>query len=475
MTNFTWLPARSGARLIQVKYRASVAGENYFRALLALEWSRIYGESFSQMKPFELLDEAQQLFRAIFESAPVAILMVDCTGSIELANAEAIRLFGYGPAELPGLHIENLIPERFRASHPGYRTHYFATPTTRPMGAGLDLHARRKDGSEFPVEIGLSSATIGGGVFAVCTIIDIGERAKHAAALRTSNEALARSNAELKRFAYAASHDLQTPLRSISGFVELLQSTYAEILDVRATDWIRRTRDSAVYLQALVRNLLEYTRIDAQPGPFERISLGDVVEQVIALLDTTVREAQAEITSGGLPVIMGDRSQLVELMQNLVGNAIKYRGAELPRVHISAVHKGDEWVVAVRDNGIGIAPKYHLKIFEVFQRLHGRKEYAGSGIGLALCRRVVEHHGGSIWVESEPDKGSVFYFSLPEEKASPNERKTRSQQAGGNPFGRGRRQRLGTRAHWVRAVSPAGQSALRARRRGMHGFPAQGG
>ncbi len=203
-------------------------------------------------------------------------------------------------------------------------------------------------------------------------------------------------------------------MRTIASFVELLQTTYADRLDSQAIDWFRRTTQSIRDLQTLVRDLLEYSRVDSQAHPFERVSLRDVFAHAVALLDSSVRESGAEVTCGELPAVMGDRSQLVQLMLNLIGNGLKYRGKEPPRVQVSAQRNGDQWRIAVRDNGIGIAPKHQARIFEIFQRLHDQQEYPGTGIGLAVCRRVVHRHGGRIWVESEPGHGSVFCFTLPE-------------------------------------------------------------
>jgi len=346
-------------------------------------------------------------FRATVESAPAAMLMIDGVGSIVLVNSEVERLFGYDREELLGQKVEVLIPERFRSGHPGLRTRYFASPVARRLGVGRDLFGLRKDGSEIPIEIGLNPVKTDVELFVLSAIVDISERKRQA-------EALERSNMELQRFAYVASHDLQTPMRSIASFVELLQSSYADKLDAQANDWLRRTVDSIGHLRTLVRDLLEYSRVDSQPHPFQRVSTREVFDRAVSLLDASVRESQANVTCGELPAVMGERSQLVRLMQNLIGNALKYRGKNSPRIHVSAERRGSEWIFAVRDNGIGIAQKHHEKIFEIFQRLHDQQEYPGTGIGLAVCRRVVQRHGGRIWVESEPGRGSVFYFTIAE-------------------------------------------------------------
>lgn len=354
-------------------------------------------------------------FRATVESAPTAMVMIDQAGTIVLVNAELERLFGYGRDELIRQKIESLIPERFRSGHPGMRAQYFSTPQARRMGGGRDLYGLRKDGSEFQVEIGLNPVTTDEGPFVLAAIVDITERIRQAnEALQQANEALERSNIELQRFAYVASHDLQTPMRSIASFVELLGTTYSDKLDDQGKDWIRRTFESINRLQTLVRDLLAYSQVDSHAHPFAPVPFGEVLDDAVVLLDTSAREVGAEITRDELPVIMGDRSQLVQLMLNLIGNALKYRNGE-PRIHVSADFSATEghWTFSVRDNGIGIEEKHYDRIFEIFKRLHNQREIPGTGIGLAVCRRVVHRHGGKIWVESAPDNGSTFYFTLP--------------------------------------------------------------
>jgi PAS domain S-box-containing protein len=238
--------------------------------------------------------------------------------------------------------------------------------------------------------------------------------------LARANETLETSNIELQQFAYVASHDLQSPLRSISGFVQLLKMDYEEKLDDQARDYIRRTVQSIAQMQTLIRDLLSYSRVDARSRPFVPVPLVDVFHGSVSLLESSIRDAGAQVTCDELPVVLGDSSQLAQLMQNLIGNGLKYHGTEPPHVHVSAQPgvKNNEWIVSVRDNGIGIDPKYFTRIFEIFKRLHDQKEYPGTGIGLAVCRRVVERHGGAIWVESEPGHGSTFRFSIPADAAN---------------------------------------------------------
>jgi light-regulated signal transduction histidine kinase (bacteriophytochrome) len=197
----------------------------------------------------------------------------------------------------------------------------------------------------------------------------------------------------------------------------MLQSEYAGKLDAQADDWILRTIQATQVLQESIEDLLSYSRLESDVHVFKTVPCRSVFDAAVLLLDAPIQETAARITCDDLPIVMGDHSQLIQLMQNLVGNALKYRGDKAPEVHVSAERKGNDWVFSVRDNGIGILPKYRERIFEVFQRLHSQRKYPGTGIGLAICRRVVNLHGGTIWVESEPGRGSIFYFTIPEKEA----------------------------------------------------------
>jgi PAS domain S-box-containing protein len=224
---------------------------------------------------------------------------------------------------------------------------------------------------------------------------------------------LSRSNKELEQFAYVASHDLREPLRMVTSFSQLLQQKYQGRLDADADEFIGYIVDGAARMDALIQDLLEYSRVSSRAKPFGPTDMGVVMDHVRQNMAVLIRENGAEVTSGPLPVIIADQSQMVQVMQNLVANAIIYRTDEPPRIRVEAREKGQEWVFSVHDNGIGIDPAYFDKIFELFQRLHSREQYPGTGIGLAICRRIVERHGGRIWVESEQGKGSTFFFSIP--------------------------------------------------------------
>jgi len=233
------------------------------------------------------------------------------------------------------------------------------------------------------------------------------------AQLARANEALEQSNVELQQFAYIASHDLQTPLRGIAGFAQLLETNYQGKFDEKADGYINLIVESAKRMQTLITDLLTYSRVESRVVPFKPTDLGKVVDEVVEILNASIKEAEGEVTCDELPTITGDRSQLSQLLQNLIGNGLKYHGDEPAHVHVSAEHSGRQWTIAVRDNGIGIEAKHHEKIFEIFRRLHSEEKYPGTGIGLAICRRIVHRHSGRIWLESEPGKGSTFYFMMP--------------------------------------------------------------
>jgi light-regulated signal transduction histidine kinase (bacteriophytochrome) len=225
---------------------------------------------------------------------------------------------------------------------------------------------------------------------------------------------LKRSNDDLQQFAYVASHDLQEPLRAISGFVQLLQNAYMGKLDEQADKWIGRTVDGVERMQTLIRDLLTFSRIDSRAQPFRAIPLREAFDDAVEILTPSIADLDAQVTCDEMPTVAGDPSQMVQLLQNLIGNGIKYHDGQAPCVHLSAEKNGREWVLAVRDNGIGIDPKHHERIFEIFHRLHTKREYPGTGIGLAVCRRIVQRHGGRIWVESARGTGTTFYFTVPE-------------------------------------------------------------
>jgi light-regulated signal transduction histidine kinase (bacteriophytochrome) len=226
---------------------------------------------------------------------------------------------------------------------------------------------------------------------------------------------LSRSNAELEQFAYVASHDLQEPLRMVSSYVQLLEKKYRDQMGDEADEFIEFAVDGARRMQELINDLLDYSRVGRFGKPFETVDMNDVLATALANLGVAIDTHQATVTHGDLPVVRGDRVQLVQVFQNLISNAIKFRGPEAPRVEVKGRREGDEWIFSVVDNGVGFDQSYSERIFQIFQRLQSRAESEGTGIGLAIASRIVQRHGGRIWAESEVGKGSVFYFSIPAE------------------------------------------------------------
>lgn len=246
-------------------------------------------------------------------------------------------------------------------------------------------------------------------------MLDVTERKLAEERLAEQARELARSNSELQEFAYVASHDLQEPLRAVAGCVEIIRRRYQGKLDARADEVITHAVEGATRMQNLINDLLAYSRIGSRDHRLEPTDCQAILDAVLANLEVPISESGAVVTRDELPTIYADPGQLIQLFQNLISNAIKFRSDRKPEIHVSAKKQNREWIFAVSDNGIGIAPDYFERIFRIFQRLHARNEYPGTGIGLAICKRVVERHGGRIWVESEPGHGTIFYFTFPTE------------------------------------------------------------
>ncbi len=487
-------------------------------------------------------------YRGLLEAAPDGMVVVNQVGEIVLLNVQAEKQFGYRRDELLGQKVKNIIPEGFAERLIADGTRTAAEALAQQIGTGIELNGRRKDGTEFPIEIMLSPLESREGVLVTAAIRDITEKklareetqqqhhllqliiesiadgvvvadcggkfllfntaAKRslgfgatntvpdqwseqygtylpdavtpypsddlplARALRGENvdstevfirnaavpdgrlldisggplrdeggglrggvvvfhditerkkseehliktvAELKRSNDELQQFAYVASHDLQEPLRMVASYTQLLAERYKGRLDSDADEFIAYAVDGSNRMQVLIQDLLAYSRAGTNGKALRKISSDNALKEALANLRATIQESGALVTHDSLPLITTDGTQLVQVFQNLIGNAIKYRSAAVPNVHISAVKNGgDEWIFSVRDNGLGIDPQYFDRIFVLFQRLHGQTEFKGTGIGLAICKKMLERLGGRIWVESQPEKGSTFHFALPE-------------------------------------------------------------
>jgi PAS domain S-box-containing protein len=358
--------------------------------------------------------ESEAKYRGLLEAAPDAMVIADEQGLIVLVNAQTESLFGYHRDELVGQPVEMLVPQSFRAAHPQQRQGYTANPHKRIIDRGGELRGLRRDGSEFPAEIGLSPLETAEGILVTAAIRDISLRKKSEEQLMKTMDELKRSNDDLQQFAYVASHDLQEPLRMVASYTQLIASRYQGKLDADADEFIAFAIDGCNRMQVLIQDLLAYSRAGTDGKALSEVSSEETLLAALANLGLTLEKSGAIVTHDLLPTIMTDETQLRQVLQNLIGNAIKYRGAEAPQVHVSAKNDAKKWIFSVRDNGLGIDPKNFERIFILFQRLHGRNEFEGTGIGLAICKKILERLGGRIWVESQLGRGSTFFFALPE-------------------------------------------------------------
>jgi len=362
----------------------------------------------------EHLAQMEGRYRGLLEAAPDAMVVVNQRGEIVLLNVQAEKQFGYRRDELLGQPVKNIIPEGFAERLIADGTRSAAEALAQQIGTGIELSGRRKNGSEFPIEIMLSPLESPEGILVTAAIRDISLRKESEDHLRKTARELKRSNDELQQFAYVASHDLQEPLRMVASYTQLIAKRYKGRLDADADEFIAYAVDGSNRMQGLIQDLLAYSRAGTTGKPLREISSEDTLKQALTNLRASIVESGAVVTHDSLPAITTNDIQLAQVFQNLIGNAIKYHGAEVPHVHVSASKNGgNDWIFAVRDNGMGISPQYFERIFILFQRLHGREEFQGTGIGLAVCKKILERLGGRIWVESQPEKGSTFYFTLP--------------------------------------------------------------
>lgn len=347
-------------------------------------------------------------FRLAVEASPTAIVLVDENGLIVFANSRAEQMFRCRRHELEGREFETLLPGRFRGEHPSA---FLAQPLPRSMDAGRDLFAVRQDGVEFPVEIGLNPVETDEGAIALVSIVDISERKQAEERLRLAAQDLARSKAELEQYAHAASHDLKSPLRLITSYLQLLEQRHAAGLGDGARECIQHALQGARHMGQLVDGLLAYSLVGAKGLTVTRFPAAEALARAEENLRSAIGASGAEVRTGDLPVVEADRALLIEVFQNLLGNAIKFC-AQSPRIEVSGSSSGEGWTFGVRDNGIGIDAAFAERIFGLFERLHPRDQYPGSGIGLAICRKIVELHGGSIRLAAGTERGSEFVFTL---------------------------------------------------------------
>ncbi|MBI3444008.1 MAG: PAS domain S-box protein [Magnetospirillum sp.] len=365
-------------------------------------------------KAEQRLRESEMRFRSVTHTAADAIISVDSVGEIVSWNVGAERIFGYSEAEAMGRNVTMVMPDSFRSRHLEGMRHAVERDHASILGIPSLFEGLRRDGKTFPVELTLSRWEMDGGAFFTAILRDVTERKAAEQELAERTVELERSNTELQQFAYVASHDLQEPLRTVTSFLQLLERRVGSGLSDDAREYIRYATDGAARMHRLITDLLVFSRVTTHGQSFRVVAMDRVLEAALTNLGAAIAESKAEITHDPLPELEADEVQMISLFQNLIGNAIKYRTADtIPRVHIGVLPENDNWTFSFRDNGIGIQPQFFERIFIIFQRLHARGEYEGTGIGLAVAKKIVERHGGRIWVESVPGEGSTFHVTLP--------------------------------------------------------------
>jgi PAS domain S-box-containing protein len=372
----------------------------------------------------EVLQKAEQKFRSLLEAAPDAMVMCRADGEIVMVNSQTEVLFECGRDKLISRNIRTLVPEWSPHLRPGWDADSGSSKAL-PVERGVELYATREGGATFPVEISFSPLQTEEGVVITSAIRDISDRRKAEEQIRQLNvsleervlertEELMRSNEELQQFAYIASHDLQEPLRTVSIYSQLLAKRYQGKLQGDADQFIGYIVENAHRMEKMIHDLLDFSRVDVRGTDyFTWTGCDSALDDAIQNIRSLVEESGAAITRAELPQVMGDPIQLTRLFQNLLVNAIKYRSDPAPQIHFAANGSLNEWVFSVKDNGIGIEPQYTEKVFGIFKCLQPRDKSSGSGMGLAICRKIVTRHEGRIWVESALGKGATFYFTLP--------------------------------------------------------------
>jgi len=355
----------------------------------------------------------QTHLRAVVDHALDGLISIDARGNVESFNPACECIFGYEAGEVIGKNIKMLMPEPYHTEHDGYLAHYHGTGEARIIGtAGREVRGRRKDGSIFPIDLSVSAFELEDGKHFSGTLRDITVRKKAENEMEMLVQKLTESNTELERFAYICSHDLQEPLRMISNFSQRLESHLAGALDDKARHYMKYVTDGAAHARQLIGDILNYARLDNDAELLADVDGQRVLDDVLQDLSVRIQETGAHISQDLLPVVHIQPTHLRQLLQNLIANALKFC-AEKPRIHIGVTRESDCWRFCVRDNGIGIAPEHQGKLFAIFQRLHNRDQYPGTGIGLAVCKKVTQKYSGKIWVESVPGEGSTFFFTLP--------------------------------------------------------------
>lgn len=368
----------------------------------------------------EKVKESEERIRTIIDHSLDSVVVIDAEGVIVYWNPQAEKIFGWSGLEALGRKdTEILIPARFQEIYLKIRRRFLRSGQEGMLNRRVETFARHADGSEFPVEITVTPLRWGGNFIFSAFIRDITERKQAEERLRQKTLELARSNKELQDFAYVASHDLQEPLHKIIAFGDRLKLHGGDAIGEKGLDSLERIQKAALRMRQLIDDLLRYARVATRAKPYEAVELGGVVREVLGVLELRIAETRAKVEVGDLPVVHGDRSQILQLFQNILGNALKFhKPGETPRLWVSGNDGADAWVeIEIRDDGIGFDEKFSEAIFKPFHRLHGRQEYEGTGMGLAICQKIVQRHGGEIRVQSRLGEGTIFTLRLRKELA----------------------------------------------------------
>ena len=357
---------------------------------------------------------AEEQIRLIIDTAYDAFIRINGAGLITDWNRAAESIFGWTRAEVVGKPmVEVIVPLQDREAHRLGFQRFLLTGEGPFLNKRVELTALHRDGHGFPVEATIWPAQTADGWNFNAFIRDITGRRRAEKELARRAEEISRSSIDLDQFARIASHDLQEPLRSIASYVQLLHQRYGGKLDRDAEEFIRFASEGAARMQRIIEDLLTYTQIDRHASPPQVTELSTAVSDALAELRTEVTTTGASITLGDLPALRIDRPQIATVFRLLLDNAIKFRSQNTPQIRISAERKGDDWHIHIKDNGIGFDPALAERLFAIFQRLHGRNAYPGTGIGLAICKKIISRHRGRIWADSQVGEGSTFSFSLP--------------------------------------------------------------
>jgi len=385
------------------------------------------GESFNTMTSslknnFELIKsnneeirQQENRIRKVIEASPSAIILMDSKKKISLINAQTEKLFGYARHELIGISAEQLVPSRLLKMESQVDDIFSSRNKIDTLGIEQNFYGLTKDNKEIPIEIRLSFIEIHEQDMILASIVDITERKQQEADIKKYVDQLKSKNKELEQFSYITSHDLQEPLRTVLSFIDVIQEDYSDKMDEEFNVYLKYISEASTRMSSLIKSLLDYSRI-GHKGIVGSVDCNNLLDSVTADLKYKIDKSHAEINYGKLPTLVGFNLELRLLFQNLITNAIKFqKKTEVPKIEVTFEESRTHWQFNVADNGIGIREEYQNKIFVIFQRLHNREEYDGTGIGLSHCQKIVELHGGEIWVDSEAGVGSTFHFTIPKD------------------------------------------------------------